>query len=286
MTGKVCIVTGVSEGIGRATAIGLARLGAQVIGVCRNRKRALDLAQVIDALPGSIDFEFADLSLLAEAQDVSKRILKRCDSIDVLINNAGAVFESYAKTSEGFEQTFALNHLAYFVVTHNLLDRLKSSGPARIINVASQAHRVGPLDFNNLQAETHYSAKLAYGRSKLANIYFTLGLHARLQGTVVTANCLHPGVIGSKFWKPKKSPINFVGAALWVIDKLATPLMATPKSGAKTSIYLATEPGLDQTSGEYFIDSQPARGRSFCYDQAAAEKLWTLTEEFTAPYLD
>ncbi|MGH7961032.1 MAG: SDR family NAD(P)-dependent oxidoreductase, partial [Candidatus Binatia bacterium] len=195
MQGKVCIVTGASAGIGRAAALGLARMGATVALVCRSRERAEETCAAIRSATGNnaVDYALADLSSQAQMRQLAQELLIRYPQIHVLINNAGVFHLKRSTSVDGIETVFAVNHLAYFLLTHLLLERLTASGSARIINVASQVHRIGQLDFNDLQNERRYRPMRVYGQSKLCNILFTRELSRRTTGTGVTTNSLHPG---------------------------------------------------------------------------------------------
>ena len=267
--GKVCIVTGATSGIGLVTAETLATKGARVILVGRNRARANEaLARIKRRVAGAaIESEIADLSRLDEIRSLGTR-LAALPRIDVLINNAGALFRRRQTTPDGFERTFALNHMAYFVLTDLLRDRLIKSAPARIVNVASEAHRGAMLDFDDLQSDHNYRGFAAYGRSKLCNILFTRELARRLQGTGVTANCLHPGFVASRFGDDN-------GGLFRIGIGIAKRLLAiSPEDGAATSIYLASAPEVEGRTGLYFDKSKPATPSAAARDDTAAQELW------------
>jgi len=267
--GKVCIVTGATSGIGLVTAETLATKGARVILVGRNRARANEaLARIKRRVAGAaIESEIADLSRLDEIRSLGTR-LAALPRIDVLINNAGALFRRRQTTPDGFERTFALNHMAYFVLTDLLRDRLIKSAPARIVNVASEAHRGAMLDFDDLQSDHNYRGFAAYGRSKLCNILFTRELARRLQGTGVTANCLHPGFVASRFGDDN-------GGLFRIGIGIAKRLLAiSPADGAATSIYLASAPEVEGRTGLYFDKSKPATPSAAARDDTAAQELW------------
>ncbi len=216
MTGKTVVITGATSGLGSVAAARLAELGAKLILVARDRAKAEAMAiQLRDKHPGlDADIHIADLFSLGQVRRLAADLLKAAPRIDVLINNAGAIFAKRETTADGLERTFALNHMAYFLLTALLLDRLKASAPARIVNVASEAHRNAALDFNDLQTKRNYSGWLAYRRSKLANILFTRELARRLEGTNVTANCLHPGFVATSFGDNNRGPFRLaVGLA-------------------------------------------------------------------------
>lgn len=238
MNGKVCIVTGANSGIGKATAIGLAEQGAMVVMVCRNKSRGEATITEIKENIGNdlIDLMIADLS---SQQSICQLVtnFKKKYPLHVLINNAGVILTNRSLTVDGIETTFAVNHLAYFLLTNLLLDVLKANAPARVINVSSESHRGSTINFDNLQGEKKYSGLTAYGQSKLANILFTYELAKRLNETGITVNCLHPGFIRTKLGHNKENSRIFrVGL------QLAQLFGANPKNGAKTSLYLATSP--------------------------------------------
>lgn len=272
MQNKVVLITGGSSGIGRETALGLARLGAHVVLVGRDAARSAAAQREIQARSGNpaVDVLLADLAAQAEVRRLAAEVLARYPRIDVLINNAGGLYARRQLTVDGFEMTFALNHLAYFLLTNLLLDRLRASAPARIINVASQAHS-GTLDFSDLQNARRYSGFRAYQLSKLANLLFTYELARRLAGSGVTVNAAHPGPVASGFGRNN--------GALWRLGfRLIGPLMRSPAQGAATSIYLASAPELAGVSGKYFADCREARSSRDSHDPAAALRLWEASE--------
>jgi len=267
--GKVCIVTGATSGIGLVTAETLATKGARVVLVGRDRARAnAVLARIKRRVAGAaIESEIADLSRLDEVRSLGAR-LAALPRIDVLINNAGAMFQRRQITPDRLERTFALNHLAYFVLTDLLRDRLIESAPARIVNVASEAHRGAKLDFDDLQSEHSYRGFAAYGRSKLCNILFTRELARRLQGTGVTANCLHPGFVASRFGDDN-------GGLFRIGIGIAKRLLAISlEDGAATSIYLASAPEVEGRTGLYFDKCKPATPSAAAQDDTVAQELW------------
>lgn len=267
--GKTVVLTGASAGIGLETARVLAHRGARVVMVCRNRSKSEPLLQ---EAPRS-ELVIADLSLSTGVRSASEEILARCPRIDVLINNAGAIFDRYAETAEGIERTFALNHLAYFQLTQLLLERLKSSAPARIINVASRAHARAVLDLGDLQGKRSWSARDIYSKSKLMNVMYTYALARRLEGTGVTANCLHPGVIASEFGKSGSGVVRG-------FFSLARPFLSSTADGAKTTLRLACDPSLSNISGRYFADEREIASSSESHDRAKQESLWAESERY------
>jgi retinol dehydrogenase 12 len=277
MQDKLCLVTGATLGIGRESALGLARMGAHVVIAGRDEARTRETAAAIAAQSGNaqIDFLVADLSSQAEVRRLAREFRDQYRRLDVLLHNAGAIFTKRETTVDGFERTWALNHLAQFLLTQLLLDRLEASAPARIVNVASRAHMSGTIDFNNLQGEKKFSAIGAYNRSKLANILFTYALARRLAGKGVTANCLHPGVVGTGFGQ------NTPGFLKTVLG-LAKPFLITPEIGAATSIYLASSPDVADVSGKYFAKCAPVASSKLSADVALQERLWELSARQTA----
>ncbi len=277
MQGKTCLVTGATLGIGKETALGLARKGAQVVIVGRDEARTRETAAWIAKESGNarIDFLVADLSSQAEVRHLAAEFKGKYARLDVLLNNAGAIFTRRETTIDGYERTWALNHLAEFLLTSLLLEMLQASAPARIVNVASAAHTSGKIDFDNLQGEEKYSGIGAYSQSKLANILFTYALARRLSGKGVTANCLHPGVVATGFGHNTPGLVN-------TLLSLARPFLITPEKGAMTSIYLASSPEVADVSGKYFAKCKPIASSKLSYDEALQEKLWAVSEKQTA----
>lgn len=274
LTGKVCVITGASSGIGKATAAGLSRLGATVVMVCRDRARGEAAQKEVQQQRGAsaVDLVLADLCSLQSVRQLAAELKERYPHIHVLINNAGALNPTRRLTVDGLEQTFAVNHLAGFLLTHLLLDVLKKSAPARIINVSSGAHQMGAIDFDDLQAEKRYTQLKAYSQSKLANVLFTTELAKRLSGTGVTVNAVHPGSVNTHFGKEAKGLFG-------VLVKLLRPIMRSPEKGAETSIYLASSPELDAVTGRYFVDRQATSTARQAQDAAAAQRLWQASEK-------
>ena len=272
MSGKVCVVTGANSGIGIETAEGLARMGATVVMVCRDPERGRAALESIKARSGnqSIELMICDFASQAQIRKLAEEFKQRHDRLDVLVNNAGLVLTRRTLTEDGLETTFAVNHLGYFLLTNLLLDVIKRSAPSRIVNVASTAHHSGTIDFNDLQGERSYGTMRAYGQSKLANILFTYELARRLEGSNVTVNCLHPGVIGTNIFRS----VPGLGA-------MAKLFLKSPKKGAETSIYLATSPEVAEVTGKYFDDKRAVRSSRESYDEAVAQRLWQLSERLT-----
>jgi len=274
MQGKICLVTGSSTGIGKVTARELARMGATVVMVCRNRARGEAAQAEIKAASGSerVDLIVADLSSLAEVRRAAEEFKQRYTQLHVLIHNAGGVNYVRKMTSDGLEATFAANYLAPFLLTELLLDILKASAPARIINVSSTAHLRGKIDFDDLQGEKKYSVWKAYCQAKLALILFTYELARQLQGTGVTVNALHPGVVASDFGRGFNGFLRFG----W---KLASRFMISVEQGARTTLYLATSPEVEGVSGKYFVNSKERKSSSLSYNEALRQRLWKVSEE-------
>ncbi len=275
MAGKTCLVTGATRGIGRVAAVELARQGATVVLVGRDRARAEAAAAEARAAAGEgggpIGILIADLALMSEVRRLAADFKAGHDRLDVLVNNAGAIFDRREVTAEGFEKTFALNHLAYFLLTHELRELLLANAPARIVNVSSRAHRAGRLDFADLQLTRGYTAWRAYAASKLANILFTRELARRLAGTGVTANALHPGLVATNFGHDRFGLIS-------LLLRFARPMMIGEAEGAATTLHLATSPLVAGVTGEYFADCTATRPEPQALDDAAAQRLWAETE--------
>jgi NAD(P)-dependent dehydrogenase (short-subunit alcohol dehydrogenase family) len=273
-----CLVTGATSGIGQETALGLAREGARVWIVGRSRERAEAAREDIARRSGNprIELLLADLASLSEIRKLADAVRARCGSLHLLVNNAGVVNQKRELTVDGFEATFAVNHLAYFALTNLLLPLLRASAPARIVSVASDAHKFGSVDWDDLQSERRYrgfpivSAMRVYGTSKLLNILFNLELARRLEGSGVSANCVHPGAVSTRLG-------SNTGAARYVTP-LLRPFMKSPAEGARTSIHLATSPDLE-VSGRYFADMREARASKAAQDAEAARRLWKLSAE-------
>jgi len=272
MQGKICLITGATLGIGKETALGLARRGAHVAIVGRDADRTRAAADWIGREAGTkeVAFLLADLSSLAEVRGLARDFKARYSRLDVLVNNAGGIFTRREESADGFERTWALNHLSYFLLTLELLELLKASAPARIINVASTMHTGGTIDFDDLQGEKSYGGIRAYSQSKLANVLFTYALARRLKGTGVTANCLHPGGVATGFGQ------NTPGA-LQLLLRLARPFLISAEQGAATSIYLASSPDVEGISGGYFAKCKPTRSAAASHDEALQERLWALS---------
>ena len=275
MAGKVVLITGGTGGIGRASAEGLARLGARVAitgrDASRTRAAAADIAQATGN--ATIDAFAADLSSQQEVRRLANAVLAAYPRIDVLINNVGGFWGHRHVTVDGLEHTFALNHLAPFLLTNLLLDRLRASAPARIVTVSSGAQAMGRIAFDDLQGEHQYSGQRAYNQSKLANVMFAYELARRLEGSEVTATVLHPGVVRTAFGAEDPSPF-------WkVFIPITRPFMKTPAQGAQTPIYLASSPDVEGVTGRYFANLKPRNSNRLSYDALACARLWQASAE-------
>jgi len=270
MRGKVCVITGATSGIGLVAAERLAAMGARLVLVGRDQARGeAAIARIKRRTPGAeIRIHYADLSRLVEMNRLASEIAAIEPRIDILVNNAGAMFAARSVTEDGLERTFAVNHMAYFVVTNRLKERLVAAAPARIVNTASDAHRGNTLDFDDLQSTRRYRGLTAYGRSKLANILFTREFARRLAGTGVTANSLHPGFVATRI-------ADNNGGVFRLGVSIAKGLFAlSPEKGAETMVHLASSPEVAGVSGGYFAKSRPATPTAAAQDDAAARRLW------------
>lgn len=279
MTQQTCLVTGANSGIGKETALGLARIGARVVLVCRNPQKGERALADIQRETGSTELELliADMSSLGSVRALATQVRQRCPRLDVLINNAGAAAPARTLSADGIELTVAGNHLGPALLTLLLLDRLRSSAPARIINVSSEAQRNVRLAMDDLQfARRPYNGLAAYAQSKLLMNTFTFELARRLEGTGVTANCLHPGVVSTNIF-PADAPWLFrlaVGAM--------KPFMLSAKRGAEASLYLATSPDVANVTGQYFVKSKPADSNPASRDPRVMADVWRWTETMIA----
>jgi NAD(P)-dependent dehydrogenase (short-subunit alcohol dehydrogenase family) len=276
MHGKTCLVTGATSGIGLVAARELARQGAHVVMVGRNATKTESALAEVRSASGSSTVEtlLADLSSQEQVRGLARQFLERHARLDVLVNNAGGLWMKRQLTVDGLEMTFAVNHLAYFLLTHRLLDSLKSSAPARVVNVSSGAHRRARLDFDNLQGERGYNGWHQYCRSKLMNLLFTYELARRLEGTGVTVNALHPGFVYTGFG----SSNGFFGGLL----RLAGRFFAiSPEEGARTIVYLASSPEAATVSGRYFFREKAVESTPASHDVPAMQRLWQVSAELT-----
>jgi NAD(P)-dependent dehydrogenase (short-subunit alcohol dehydrogenase family) len=273
MNEKICLVTGANSGIGKVTAKALAAGGASVIMVSRNRDKGEAARDEIVKETGAenVDLMIADFSDLSQIRRLAAAVKAKYPRLHTLVNNAGTFIHERTLTVDGYETTFAVNHLGYFLLTRELLDLLKSSAPARIVNVASDAHRRGHIHFDDLNLENGYGVWKAYAQSKLANVLFTYELARRLEGTGVTSNCLHPGVVGTNLF-------NSIGGLAGKFLRLFSPFMRTPEKGADTIIWLASSPEVENITGKYFADRKEQATIPESYDTAIAARLWEVSE--------
>lgn len=281
MQNKVVIVTGATNGIGEFTAKALATKGATVVLVSRNQARLNTSIEKIKSATGNENISGiqADLSVMAQVRQAAETFLAQYSRLDVLVNNAGAIFENRQESADNYEMTLALNHLNYFLLTHDLLPILQQTantyGEARILNVSSGAHYRGKIDFQDFQAMHDYNSFRRYSETKLMNILFTYALAKRLQGTGVSVNTLHPGFVDTGFG----NNMSFI----WrnIIKVMKSFMAKTPQDGAETSIYLASSPEVRGITGKYWDDKKQKRSSSRSYDEASQEKLWQRSTELT-----
>ena len=276
MKNKVCIVTGANAGIGLETARELAKQGATVVMVCRNQERGEKAQKDIQKSSGNtgVRLFIADLGSQHQIHQFAAEFLREFDRLDVLINNAGVFLPTHQRTEDGYEATFAINHLAYFLLTHLLLDVLQSTPNARIVNVSSNAHLSASINFDSLEQVDNYNGYVAYGQSKLANVLFTYELARRLEGTGITCNALHPGVVATNI-------ANHGFSFFTVFFKLFSPFFKSPKSGAATSVYLATSPEVAKITGKYFDNCAEKSSSKISHDAAIAKRLWDISSSLT-----
>jgi retinol dehydrogenase 14 len=279
MAGRTVLITGGTAGIGKATALGLATMGAHVAITGRDPGRTAAAAHDIRAAGGGhVDTFVADLSAQAQVRHLAEQILQRLPRLDVLVNNVGGYWNTRHVTADGLERTFAVNHLASYLLTTLLLNRLTASAPARVVTVASNAHTLGRIDFDDLQGEHSYSGARAYNQSKLANVLFTYELARRLHGSTVTVNALHPGVVRTAFGAADP------GRVQRRLVPMLRPFMKSPAHGAATSIHLASALDLERVSGHYFAGSRPKRSSQRSYDEGVAARLWDISSQPVAPH--
>ena len=277
MNGKVCLVTGATDGIGKVSARVLAELGAKVIIVGRNPEKSAIVLAELRSISGNenIDLLMADLAVMQEVRDLAEQVISRYDRIDVLLNNAGGYFTKHEITSDGLEMTFALNHMSYFLLTNKLMELLKYSAPARIVNVSSDAHYGVDMEFENLNGEQEYKAWKAYQKSKLANVLFTYELLKKVPGNI-TVNCLHPGFVATNFG-------HNIGGFFGPVLKIAQRISAIdPEEGAKTSIFLCSAPEVKGVSGKYFYKCQPKTSSRESRNMDTGKRLWQISSDITS----
>ena len=276
MSGKVCLVTGATSGIGQVTARELAQMDATIIAVGRNPQKGAETVAEIKRHGASDKVEFmqADLSSQESIRDLARTFTAKYDQLQVLVNNAGGVFSKRETTVDGLEMTFALDHLAYFLLTELLLPVLERSAPARIVNVSSGAQSTGKIDFDDLQGAKRYSGWRAYSQAKLANVLFTYELARRLQGTGVTANCLHPGFVATGFAQNNSG-------ALQALIKVGQVFAISPEKGAETSVFLASSSLVEGVSGKYFANKKERKSAKQSHDEPVARRLWDVSAQLT-----
>ena len=277
MNGKVCLVTGATDGIGKVSARVLAELGAKVIIVGRNPEKSAIVLAELRSISGNenIDLLMADLAVMQEVRDLAEQVISRYDRIDVLLNNAGGYFTKHEITSDGLEMTFALNHMSYFLLTNKLMELLKYSAPARIVNVSSDAHYGVDMEFENLNGEQEYKAWKAYQKSKLANVLFTYELLKKVPGNI-TVNCLHPGFVATNFGHNNG---GFFGPVLKIAQRISA---IDPEEGAKTSIFLCSAPEVKGVSGKYFYKCKPKTSSRESRNMDTAKRLWQISSDIAS----
>ena len=276
LQGRVCLITGANSGIGKATALGLARLGATVVLACRDSERGdvarRDIIEETENPEASVGQ--VDLASLESVRSFAKAFSEKFPHLHVLVNNAGIYQSRRIVTEDGFESTFAINHLAHFLLTNLLLESLKGSAPSRIVNVTSEAHRTGHVNFDDLQGERRYWGMKSYPQSKLANVLFTYELARRLKGTEVTANCVHPGTVRTNFGRNS-------GGFMALAVRIFAPFMLSPEDGAKTVVWLASSPEVEHVTGMYFEKQSERKSTKESYDLNVARRLWEVSSELT-----
>jgi NAD(P)-dependent dehydrogenase (short-subunit alcohol dehydrogenase family) len=277
MKDKICLVTGANAGIGKVTALELAKMGATVVIVCRDKNRGEEALKEIkeQSKNDNVELLLADLSSQKDIHKLAAEFKSKYNRLDVLVNNAGVIFGERRITVDGIENTFALNHLGYFLLANLLLDVLKASSPARIINVSSEGHRMGNLKYDDLNREKGYNSLQVYGQTKLDNIIFTNELARRLEGTGVTVNSLHPGGVATNFGSGNNTFFGF-------LVKLARPFLITAEKGAQTTVYLASSPKVEGITGKYFVRKKIAKPSKISQDLEAGKRLWEISEKMTS----
>ena len=277
MNGKVCLVTGATDGIGKVSARVLAEKGAKVIIVGRNPEKSATVLAELKSSSGNenIDLLMADLAVMQEVRDLAEQVISHYDRLDILLNNAGGYFAKHELTSDGLERTFALNHMSYFLLTNKLMELLKSSAPARIVNVSSDAHYGVDMDFENLNGEQEYKAWKAYQKSKLANVLFTYELLKKVPADI-TVNCLHPGFVATNFGH---NTGGFFGPVLKIAQRISA---IDPEEGAKTSIFLCSAPEVKGVSGKYFYKCQPKTSSRESRNMDTGKRLWQISSDIAS----
>jgi len=277
MNGKVCLVTGATDGIGKVSARVLAEKGAKVIIVGRNPEKSATVLAELKSSSGNenIDLLMADLAVMQEVRDLAEQVISHYDRLDILLNNAGGYFAKHELTSDGLERTFALNHMSYFLLTNKLMELLKSSAPARIVNVSSDAHYGIDMEFENLNGEQEYKAWKAYQKSKLANVLFTYELLKKVPADI-TVNCLHPGFVATNFGHNNG---GFFGPVLKIAQRISA---IDPEEGAKTSIFLCSAPEVKGVSGKYFYKCQPNTSSRESRNMDTGKRLWQISSDIAS----
>lgn len=274
---SVAIVTGANSGMGKATSVELARTGAAVVMLCRNRARGEEALNEVRSLSGnnSIEMMVCDLASQKSIENFCREFKKKYSRLDILVNNAGLMSSKRHETADGYELQFGVNHLGHFLLTNHLLDMMIASAPSRIVVVSSGAHKAGKIHFEDVNLKKNYSSFKAYSQSKLANILFTHELAERLKGTGVTVNCLHPGVVATGIGINRDTGL---GKFIYRLSKL---FMESPEKGAGTAIYLAISPDVEGVTGKYFYRKKPIQSSKRSYNKDDAKKLWDMSEMMT-----
>ncbi|MCP5100705.1 MAG: SDR family oxidoreductase [Chloroflexi bacterium] len=277
MVGKVCLVTGATAGIGKITATALAAQGAELIVSGRNQQKTENTVEQIKSETGneSVHYLLADFSDLQQVRDLAKSFKDQYSRLDLLVNNAGAFFNTRQETPYGVEMTFLVNHLAPFLLTNLLLETIHSSTSARIVNVSSEAHKYGSMNFEDLSFKRGYTGMKGYAQSKLANILFTYELNRRLANSDVTVNALHPGHVATDIWRTSSSVFGPV--IIWVMGLFAL----TPEQGADNTIYLASSADVEGVTGKYFVKREPVQSTPSSYNGQIAKRVWEISESIT-----
>ena len=277
MNGKICLITGAADGIGKVSARVLAEMGAKVIIVGRNPEKSAAVLTELKSSSGNenIDLLMADLAVMQEVRDLAEQVTNSYDRLDVLLNNAGGYFSKHEITSDGLEMTFALNHMSYFLLTNKLMELLKYSAPARVVNVSSDAHYGVDMEFENLNGEQEYKAWKAYQKSKLANVLFTYELLKKVPGNI-TVNCLHPGFVATNFGHNNG---GFFGPVLKIAQRISA---IDPEEGAKTSIFLCSAPEVKGVSGKYFYKCQPKTSSRESRNMDTGKRLWQISSDIAS----
>lgn len=274
MKEKIVLVTGANSGIGKVTALDLARTGTHVVMLCRNRERGEAALEeiILESKNEKVDLMICDLSSMDSVHAFANDFLLRYKRLDVLVNNAGVYFDRRIMTADGYEYTFAMNHLGHFLLTSRLLDLIRYSAPARIISVSSNAHHMGNIRFDDLMGEKGYMGWRAYSQAKLANILFAYELDRRLEGSGITVNAVHPGFVNTNF-------ANNTSPVIRSLVRFAQGFARSPEKGAETSVWLAFSPEVEGISGKYFFDKKERKSNRKSYDEKVAKRLWDVSED-------